>query len=144
MHRCSSHRALLYTVSFTQTTHGHPGQSDSHRIDMTAASLHRAFHLQPRGLSRRATVAICLLVLHPIGVRRLSCASTATYPEPRGRASTRERGQGITRGGVAPLRIMSFAGPYVPEFAAPSRKRIYFKCYLLFALACKGPAGDYR
>jgi len=74
---------------------------------MTAASLHRAFRLQPRGLSRRATVANCLPVLHPIGVRRLSSDSTATYPEPRGRASTRERDQGITRGGVAPLRITS-------------------------------------
>jgi len=92
-------------------------------------------------------VAICLPVLHPIGVQRLSGDSTATYPKPRGRTSTRERGQGITRGGcaVANYELGINAGPYVPEFAAPSRKRIYFKCYLLSALASvEAQPGDYR
>jgi hypothetical protein len=102
MNQCPSHRALLCTVSFTETTHSQPRQSDSHSIDMTAKSLHRAF-LQQKGCPWRATVAICLLRASSYRCSKLSCGSTATYPGPHGRASTRGRGQGITRSGAAPV-----------------------------------------
>jgi hypothetical protein len=82
MNQWPNHCALF---SFTEMPHSQPRQSDSHSIDTTTELLHRVFRLQPKGLPRAATVAIRLLLLHPIGVRRLSCGPTATYPRPHGR-----------------------------------------------------------
>jgi hypothetical protein len=132
MYQCLSHWALFYS----EMTHSQPSRSDSHRIDSTAESLHCAFRLQPKGLPRRATVAIRLLRASSHRCSKVVGGSTATYSGPCGRVSARERGQGITCSGAALVSIMNLDQheAHIPEFVTPfPQAHTFVTCYLLLS-----------